>query len=191
MEREQGDQNSKPCQQQREDPLLRAGRDAAGVGCQFSESDQIKRAFIDRQTAVQTDQTDQQHETAYRQIDRDLPSGGHPVFPVPPDTDQQKGRDQGQLMKGVKEKEIERDERSDGTSRDKEQAGVERVFTLLNLGSNPNRGQRDQRGEQHHHQAQSVQPDQELQIQRGDDVEERMVERGAVSDALQQGDQKV
>ena len=58
-----------------------------------------------------------------REIDRDLPGRGVAIAGAP-DADEQKSRDQRELVEGVEEKEIERSEGADRAGRDEEQAGV-------------------------------------------------------------------
>ena len=47
-----------------------------------------------------------------------------------PDSDQQKRRDERELVEGVKEKQIERRERADRAGGDEEKTGVKRVFVI-------------------------------------------------------------
>ena len=90
---------------------------------------QIEAARRFRHAAVKQDQAEQQNETAGREIDRDLPRGGEAIA-APPDSDEEKSRDERQLVEGVEEKQIERSERAQRARRDEEQAGVERVLML-------------------------------------------------------------
>ena len=63
----------------------------------------VKAARCDWNALVEQDQTDEQNETSERKIDRDLP-GGRASVPAAPDSDQQKSRDECELVKRVKEK---------------------------------------------------------------------------------------
>ena len=70
--------------------------------------------MLPRERLIEIDQTDQQNETAECKIDGDFPGRGMP-FAGAPDADEQKGRDQCQLVKGVEEDEILRRKRSGRT----------------------------------------------------------------------------
>ena len=62
--------------------------------------------------AIKQDQAEEQNETAEREIDRDLPGRGEAIARAP-DADEQKGRNERELVKGVEEEQIERSERAD------------------------------------------------------------------------------
>ena len=70
-------------------------------------------------------------------------------------------------MKGVKEKQIERGERTDGSARDEKQTGVKFTFVVFDVGSEPNRGQQNDGSEQDHDQAKPVETDGETQAEIG------------------------
>ena len=82
----------------------------------FLQGAEIKTARGLRHAAIKHDQAEQQNEASGRQIDRDFPGGGLPVA-ASPDSDEQKSRDQRELVKGVEEKEIERSERAHRAAR--------------------------------------------------------------------------
>src|SRR4051812_22918257 len=79
--------------------------------------------------AIEHDQAEQQNETSGCQVDRDFPRR-HLTVSRAPNSDQKKSGNQGQLMKGVEEKQIERGERSQGAGSDEKKAGVEGVRVL-------------------------------------------------------------
>src|SRR5688572_23388066 len=114
MEREQGNEDAEADEEHEKDVALRIGGNKRGRSLQDADIEAPSRL---RQAAIKHDQAEQQNETAGRQIDRNFP-GGHLPIPRPPDSNEQKRRDQCQLVKSVEEKEIERSECAHGASRD-------------------------------------------------------------------------
>ena len=70
-----------------------------------------------------------------REIDRDLPGGGEAVARTP-DADEQKGRDQRQLVERVEEKEIERSKSADRAAGEEEETGVKEPLGFFDGGVN-------------------------------------------------------
>ena len=64
---------------------------------------QIQTARAYRHGAIQHDQADQQNDTAEREIDCHFP-GGSAAIPGSPDSNEEEGRDQRELVKSVEEK---------------------------------------------------------------------------------------
>ena len=62
-----------------------------------------------------------------REIDRDFPGRGLPVAGSP-NSDEQKCRDQCELVEGIKEEQIERSESADRAAGNEKQTGVKRAF---------------------------------------------------------------
>ena len=162
MKGKERDQNSKADQKQQIDVMLRIGgklprRDG---GLQIAN---VETARFGRNALIKQDQSKQQNETAEREIDRDLPGGGDTVAAAP-NSDQQKCRDERELVKRVKEKEIERSERADGAGGDKQEAGIKRVLIFVDLAGEPNGRQRDDRGQQNHDQTQAIDAGREIRV---------------------------
>ena len=83
-------------------------------------------------------------------------------LPRSPDPDEQKCGDQRELVKGVEEKEIERSECSHGAGGNQQEAGVEGVFVLGDFAGEPDGRERYDRREEHHHQAQAIDAEGEI-----------------------------
>ena len=124
---------------------------------------QIKAAQIRRHTAVEQDQSKQQNETAEREINRHFPRGSETVARSP-NTNEQKRRDERELVKCVEEKQIERRERAHRSGRDEKQARVKCVSMLRDLAGEPDGGESNERGEEQHHQAQSIDAESEIDV---------------------------
>src|SRR5207247_2390257 len=102
MKWEQGNENAETNQQQKIDvALLRSGNGMHSD--RFLQRANIEAPFRRRKTLVKKNESDQQNETAEREINRDLPRGADAIAGSP-NSDQQKCRDQRELMKRVKEK---------------------------------------------------------------------------------------
>src|SRR4029077_6592809 len=114
-----------------------------------------------RQTLVEKNQADQQNKTANGEIDRDFPGRAGAVAGSP-NSDEQKRRNQRQLVEGVKEKQIDRTESADRAGRNKEETGVKRIFVVVDLPGEPDRGDGHDGGEQKHEQAQAVHAEGEM-----------------------------
>ena len=119
------------------------------------QSAKIKTARGLRHAAIEHDQAEQQNETAEREIDRDFPGGGVPIAAPQIPMSRNVGMKR-ELVKGVEEKQIERSECADGAAGNEEQAGVESVFVLRDFAGEPDRGERDDRGQQQHDQTQTI-----------------------------------
>ena len=187
VEREQRDQDAETHQQDGKNPALR------GIADRSEQRDlgEVKRAVQRRKADVQADQSDEQDDAPDREINRDLPGGSLAVFAVAPDADQQKGGDQRQLVERVEEKQVKRDERADGSRRDEQEATVKRVFALFDFGCYPDGAERHHRSQQQHHQAQPVEADEEFEIHRRNDLEERVSKFVAEKRALHQHEHEV
>ena len=159
VKRKERNENAETDQQQQEDVALRVG--AGSVAAAVLQRAEIKGARGLGHAAIKHDQAEQQNETAGREIDRDFPRRGLPVAAAP-DSDEQKSRDQRELVKGVEEKEIERSECADGAAGNEEEAGVEGVFVLRDFAGEPDGRERDDRGEEQHHQAQTIDAESEI-----------------------------
>ena len=133
------------------------------MGGQLLQFANVECARVDRNALIKHDQAEQENETSGREIDRDFPGRGLPVA-GPPDSDEQKSRDQRELVKGVEEKQIERSECSHGAAGNEEKAGVEGVLVLRDFTGEPDRGQGHDRGQQHHDQAQAIEADGEVEV---------------------------
>src|SRR5262249_16891903 len=107
------------------------------------------------QTLVKQDQPNQQNETANRKINRNFP-GRPDAVAGSPNSDEEKRRDQRELVKRVKEKEINRGEGADCAGGNQKEKGVKRVLVVINLIGEPNRRGGNERGEQEHEQAQAI-----------------------------------
>src|SRR5204863_6283488 len=111
----------------------------------------VKTARALRYAPIKHDQAKQKDRTPRREIDGNFPGCSLPVTGSP-DSDEQESRNQCELVKGVKEKEIERSERSHRAACDEEKAGIESVFALRDLGGEPDGRKGHNRGQQYHHQ---------------------------------------
>src|SRR5207253_1601711 len=92
-------------------------------GSRRLQSADVKGACHFRHASVKKNQAEEENETARGQVDRDLRSRGITI-PASPDSDQEKSRNEGDLVKGIEEEKIERGERSHGPARDEQKAGV-------------------------------------------------------------------
>ena len=158
MEGEERDENAETDQQHQEDVALRVSGNRRG---RFLQNAEIEAARGFRHAAIKHDQAKQQNETSRGQIDRDFPRGGLPVAGSP-DSDEQESGDQGELVKGVEEKEIDRSECSHGAAGNEEEAGVEGMFVFGDFAREPDGGERYDRGEDQHHQAQAIDAEGEI-----------------------------
>ncbi len=70
-------------------------------------------------------------------------------------------------MKGVEEKQVERSESADGAAGNQEQAGVERVFVMLDFTGKPDGSEQDNRAKQDHEKTESVHAESEVEAQLG------------------------
>src|SRR5438067_1649785 len=105
MKREKRNQNSKPNQQQQINvPLLRTG-DRMHDRCFLQMSD-IETALRGRKTLIKKDESDQQNETAEREVDGDFPCRTNTISSSP-NSDKQECRNERELMKSVKEKQVD------------------------------------------------------------------------------------
>ncbi len=154
VKREKRNQNAEPDEQEKEDLVLRAQGNPATGGHGLQRA-QIEAARFRRRAAVEQDQAEEQNETAEPEIDRHFPGRGETVARSP-DADQKKSRDQGELMKGVKEKKIERSEGADRATREKKETGVEQAFGFFDRRRKPDGAEEDKRGEEKHEQAEPV-----------------------------------
>src|SRR5262249_27619216 len=111
VKRKERNENSEADEQQKVNvALVRRGEGVnRGSLLQFRD---IETALRRRKTLVEQDQSDQQNETAEREIDRDLPGRAHAISRSP-NPNQKKCRDQRELVKRVKEKQIGRSEGAD------------------------------------------------------------------------------
>src|SRR6185369_2715564 len=109
------------------------------------------------------DEAEQQNETADREIDRDLPRRSEAILATP-DPDQQECGNEREFVKSVKEKQINRSKCADRPSGNQEKTGVECIFVLIDLAGEPNGGQRYDCREQHHNEAQTVEPSRKTQM---------------------------
>ena len=75
-----------------------------------------------------------------------------------------KGGDEGKLVEGVEEEEIERGEGARRPGGDEEEGGEIGALIPLHHGSDPEGGDGDNRGEQEHHKAQAIDTEEELQM---------------------------
>ena len=128
VKREERNQNAETDQEKEENLVLRAGQNAA-VRRHRLQSAQVETAQFSRDAAVEQDQAEEQNEAAEPEIDRDLPGRGGAVARAP-DADEQKSRDQRQLVEGVEEKQIERSKGADRAARDEEEAGVKEPLAI-------------------------------------------------------------
>src|SRR5207244_2978835 len=111
VERKKRDENSETDEQQNVNLPLRRGRDLPGERGSLQIAN-VEAARFDRNALVKQDQSEQQNETPEREINRDFPRSRGAIA-ASPDADQQKRRDQRQLVKGVEEKQVDRCERAD------------------------------------------------------------------------------
>ncbi len=157
---EKRNENAEADQEQQIDVALRLRGDHPERG-RFLQCAEVKAARSLRHAAVKHDQAKQKNETPGREIDRDFPGGGLPIAAAP-DSDEEKSRDERQLVEGVEEKEIERSECAHGAAGNEEKAGVKRIFVLGDFAREPDGRERHDRGQQHHHQAQAIEPEGEI-----------------------------
>src|SRR5438874_1572215 len=121
-------------------------------GLQFSN---IKSPTCRRQALVNQNQANQQNETSQSEINRDLPRRCGAVSGSP-DHNQQKRRNQRELVKRVKEKQVERCESAERTSGNQEKTRVKCALVLVDLTGEPNRSQCHDGGEQNKSETQSI-----------------------------------
>jgi len=102
MERKQGDENAEADQQQKINVTLCRSRDwvCGNRGLQFAN---IERSRRRRHTLIKQNKSDQQNKTAEREINRDFPRSRIAIARSP-NSDEEKRWNQGELVKGVKEK---------------------------------------------------------------------------------------
>src|SRR5438105_9269787 len=136
MKWKQRNQNPETDEQQEINVFLCARRDERGARFQLRDVERLRALW---QTLIEQDQSEQENETSHCQVDRDLPCGGNPVA-ASPDPNEQKCRDQRELVERIKEKEIERSKRADCSGRNQQQAGVKRVFVAIDFAGEPDRG---------------------------------------------------
>jgi hypothetical protein len=122
------------------------------------------------------DEADEKDEAADAEEDRDRPGRADAAFTVTEDPDHEKGRDEGEFVEGVEEKEIGRGEGSDRTAPDEEKREVVKTGTALDrrfLRRHKNRGDEDEGGEEHEDEADAVDSKSEAQFRKAWHFEER------------------
>ena len=163
VERKERDEDSESDEQQQIDPV--AIQKQSG----FRHADdrpEVERPHTLGLDEIETDQPQEENKAAEGEVDRGFPSRRLPVARAP-DSDQQKRRDEGQLMEHVEEKEIDRGERPDAARRDEQERGVEPVGVFFRRAGHRHRGDRHERGQQQHDQAQPVGSQRERDPHRG------------------------
>src|ERR1700730_10041003 len=99
-----------------------------------------------RHALVEQDQSKQENKTPDREINRDLPGRGVAIA-ASPNADEQKRRDERELMKCVKEKKIERSKRANRAAGNEKQARIKGMLVIVDLVGKPNRRERHDRGQ--------------------------------------------
>ena len=154
MKREKRNQNAKPDEEEEEDLILRGGGDPA-IGRDGLQRAKIKAAQCRRHAAIEQDQSEKQNEAADSEVDCHLPCGREAISRAP-DADEEKSRNQGQLVKGVEEKQIERSEGANRPAREEEETGIKQPLRFFDRRRKPDRAEQDERGEKKHDQAESI-----------------------------------
>ena len=162
VEWEEGNQDAEPDEQKDIRTDLRSGGDGS-AGREFLEVDEVESAQRFRHGEVEIEQADEQDEAAEPEIDRNFPRRRVPLAAAP-NTDEQEGRDEREFVEGVEEEEIDRGKRARGSGGDEEQARVVERLTLFDLRRDPDRGERDDAGEQQHEHAEAVHADEVVQV---------------------------
>src|SRR5439155_4328269 len=93
----------------------------------------VERALVNRQLQVERDQSNQSDECAEAEVKRDLKCRVVLDSPPAPDADHDKRRHKRQLMKEIKEKQIERRERAKDAAGHHEQQDVKFLFAFLDF----------------------------------------------------------
>src|ERR1700736_1117094 len=135
VEWKERNQAAKTDQQHEENVSLGFGRNLPG---QSFKSAHIEGTRIRGKALVQHDQPDQENETAQAEIDCNFPCCGSAISAAP-NSNQKKGRDQSELVKGIKKEQIERSERANCSAGNQKKADVKRAFVSLDCSSKPNR----------------------------------------------------
>src|SRR5947199_3956722 len=154
VKREERNKNSKADKQQEVNVTLCVCCDLAEGSCDRQRAD-VEAAQWGRNALVKQDQTQQQNETSYREIDRDFPCCRYPITGAP-NSDQQKRGNECQLMKRVKEKQVDRHKSTDCATGNEQKTGVECVFIFVDRAGKPDRSQGNDGGKQQHYQTQAV-----------------------------------
>src|SRR5947207_3413136 len=106
MERKERGQNSEPGKEQQIGVMLGISGKLHGAD-RGLEIANIEAARFGRNTLIKQNQSEEQNETAKREINCDLPRRRDAIAAAP-NSDQQERRDERELVKRVKEKQIDR-----------------------------------------------------------------------------------
>src|SRR6266404_4287587 len=112
----------------------------------FLQFANIERSLRRRRALIKQDQRDEQNETAEREINCDFPRRANAISRSP-NSDEQKRRDQRELVESVEEKQIDRCESANGACGNEKEAGVKRALAVIDLTGEPNCRDRDNRRE--------------------------------------------
>ncbi len=148
MEREQRNQRSEADDQQNGDAALCRRVDPSCGGKHFRNAESSHKSR-------QPHQPCEQNQRPKSQIDRNLPSNP-PAVTTAKDADHQESRDQRQLVEGVEEKKIGRNEGTDRAGGDQQRGTVVKLFTADRSFSGKHGCKRHNHREDHHHQAHPV-----------------------------------
>ena len=162
VEWEERDEDAEAEQEKEINGVARGGIDGAGSG-EGLQLGNVESALREGKAFVEADQPEEQDETADCEVNGDFPRR-RLAFAGTPDADEQEGRDERELMEGVEKEEVERSERAVSAGRDEKKARIKLLLHFLNRRRDPDRGERDERGQQQKDQTQSIRSDEELQV---------------------------
>ena len=130
------------------------GADLAGGGRGLQNAE-IKTARCFGQTAIEQNQSEQQNKTAERKVDRDFPRGRLSIAASPNSNEQECGNER-ELVKCIKEKQVDRCEGANCACGNEKQTGIECVFVFRNFGGEPDRTERNDRGKKQHQETEPI-----------------------------------
>jgi hypothetical protein len=151
-------------------------------GAELLKKADIERAQLGWNSQPEPDQPEQQDEAAESEIDGHFPSDAL-AFARSPDTDEQKGRNEGEFVEGVEEEKIDRSERANRAGRDEKQARIEHTGELFDFRRDPDGGEGDECGKKDKDEAESIRAKREMDTVGG--------EEGLLADELESADPDV
>ena len=156
MERPERNQNAEAEQQQREDEILRAGRERIRF-CVLDQFRDVERVRTGLQ--VKRDEADERDERADAQVKRDLERRVILPFATAPDADHDERRHQREFVQEIKEEQVKRRECAEDAAAHHKQQDVKFLFARLDFPRAERGGEGDNRAHQNQADVQAVHAD--------------------------------